>query len=352
MKTNYYLCITEYHVLLSILLSVEEYGDPARYVNRIVLCNEGRFNNRTKYDLSSYNNIEYAVYEKDFVKSSSFIKLILNECTGILFLFNLNNPHFIYLAYKLRRIKQAQTSFVQEGLASYNYLSYSFKQRLGLLRYHITCLLKYKIYDLPFHLYAFGIRGMFGRIFDYYDKVIDSRVVSSFWLSHPDYAKYGRNKLHKLPDFGEQSKNAANVFFKYRNTLQLKVNDIVFIDQRIEGSFDFIAQLGAQLQNTDIYIKLHPRTPQSWADDYKKNKNVHILTQLTGIPIELFLQNLHKAIVITPFSSALLINNESCHYYYAYKWFVNNGYDIENNELVIPGQHVKILENVRDITLY
>ena len=132
----------------------------------------------------------------------------------------------------------------------------------------------------------------------------------------------------------------------------MRQNDILFIDQRIEGSFEFVSELSKAYPNTNIYIKLHPRTRQDWAEEYKKIPNVIILTALKGIPVELFLLNLKNVIVLTSFSSALLINNPSCRYYYTFMWHLEHGYDIENNNLYTPGKYIGRIKSISEIEFF
>lgn len=350
-KTNIYLCVTEYHVLLSILLSIERFFSD-EFENIIILCNEGRFNDKNRYNFSSINNVEYVVYPKEYVRSRDFIKEIISKITGTLFVFNLNNPHFIYIFYKLKQLKQANTAFVQEGLASYNFDHYTLRERIGRIKTDISILRESKIKNLSFYRYCFGYRGLGGKIFDYYDKAVGSSLVDSFWLTFPDEAKYGRDKAIRLPVFTKRSISAANKFFKYQQSLSLKENDIVFIDQRIIGSFEFVSELSISFPNTKIYIKLHPSTKKESTNEYKKIPNVCMLSSLQGIPVELFLQNLRHAIVVTPFSSALLINNPSCDYYYTYKWHLQHGYKIENDSLFTPGRHIRIIDSIGEIETF
>ncbi len=351
MKTNFFLCITEYHVLLSILLAKEEYNNDT-YVNCIVLCNEGRFTELSRYDLSVDGGIEYLIFDERYVKSSSFIDFVQKNCTGSLFIFNLNNPQFIYLAYKLKKSRQASSSFVQEGLATYNRQSYTIRERLSRIKTSFLILYKAGIRDLEFYYLVYGYKGRFGGVFDYYEKAISINLIAKLWVSYPKDALFGKKKIKKLPDFTPFSIKAANSFFKYRDSISLNKNDIVYIDQRIEGSVEFISELSASFQNTNIYIKLHPRTKQDWAERYQKMPNVRVLSFLQGIPVELFLQNLSDAIVITPFSSALLIVNPKCRFYYTYKWHINHGYNIENDSLFVPGTHISIIESIREIELF
>lgn len=350
-KNNVFLCVTEYHVLLSIMLATEAYCSE-KYLNRIILCNGGRFNDEKRYNYNNNGNIEYSVYTAALFRSNDFIQEILSVCTGTLFIFNMNNPHFLYLLYQLKRTKQANTAFIQEGLASYNVIYYSLRERLGRIKYDITVLKKAGIKDKSFYFYGFGPKGRFGRVFDYYEDAIESSLVDSFWLTLPEEAKYGKGKVRLLPNFTNRSIIAANNFFRYQQTINLQKNDILFIDQRIEGSFEFVSELSKAYPNTNIYIKLHPRTRQDWAEEYKKIPNVIILTALKGIPVELFLLNLKNVIVLTSFSSALLINNPSCRYYYTFMWHLEHGYDIENNNLYTPGEYIGRIKSISEIELF
>ncbi len=350
-KTNIYLCVTEYHVLLSILLATEEYGSNG-FENKIVLCNEGRFNDKGRYNYSRSGNIDYYLFDLDHFRSKTFYDEVVSCCTGYLFIFNMNNPHFLYFSYKLKQNKQAKTAFVQEGLASYNIIKYKFRERLSRIKTDISILAKAGVKNTSFYLFCFGHRGCFGKILNYYWKAVDSSLVDVFWLSYPEEAKYGRNKTQRLPDFTSKSINAANEFFKYQDSLWLNKNDMVFVDQGIVGSYRFVSELSQTFPDAHIYVKLHPRTRPEIGLQYKSISNVELLSKLQGIPIELFLLNLRHVIVITPFSSALLLNNPMCRYYYSYKWNLKYGYNIENDSLYTPGKHIRFIENVEDIELY
>lgn len=351
MKTNVFLCVTEYHVLLSILLATEEFQS-IDYDNQIILCNCGRFNVKERYNLDKYSNISFRIYEQKEIESIGFLEDILTICNGNIFLYNLNNPHFLYLFYYLKKEKKAKTSVVQEGLASYNKRHYSFRQRLGVIKNDYIVMRRSGIKDIGFYWYCFGIPGRFGKVCDYYDKVVDSTLVDEFYLSLPEYAKYGQEKVKALPPLTKTSLASANSFFNYNQPLNLNENDIVFIDQRIDGSFEFVRELSETFKGSNIYVKLHPRTNDSWISKYESTPRVTVLKSMRGIPIELMLQNLYHNIIVTPFSSALLIDNPVCRYYFAYKWFVCKGYDIENNVIYTPGDHIRIVDSVDKIEMY
>lgn len=350
-KTNIYLCVTEYHVLLAVLLAVEDFGSE-NYDNWIILCNEGRFSSPEIYDFSNQNNIVFTVYQKELVRSSKFIDEITKKCTGTLFTFNQNNPHFLYIYYLLKKRNIAKTAFVQEGLASYNYTKYTTRYRLSRMREDLFVLYKLGIKDLAFYLYSYGPKGKYGKIFDYYNKAVDSSLVDEFYLSFPESARYGHNKVKKIPSFTKKSLSVANSFFKYHDSEHLNENDIVFIDQRIEGSFEFIKELSETFNNSKIYIKLHPRTKEDWISKYEAIPRTIVIKSMSGIPIELMLQNLRHNIVITPFSSALLIDNTECKFYYVYPWYVIRKYDIGNDALYTPGKHINVIESLKEIDLY
>lgn len=352
MMTNYFLCVTEYHVLLAILIATEKYGKLEGGFNRIVLCNEGRFNDKTKYNYSQIENTEFILYSKEYVRSCGFIKEVINNCNGCLFIFNMNNPQFLYLFYKLKMKNLARTSIVQEGLASYNYNKYTLRSRLSRMRENIITLRKAGIRDMGFYLYCYGVKGTMGKIFDYYNKAVDSSLVDSFYLSLPDYALYGKNKAEKIPDFTETSINRANAFFNYHKGHYFRKNDFVFVDQRIEGSIDFVIELVRKFEGSEVYIKLHPTTKADMISRYEALPRVHVIRDLDGIPIELMLQNLHETIVLTPFSSALLIDNPNCGYYYMYKWLEKKGYNIEHEVLYTPGRHIRIVDSLEQIVLF
>lgn len=354
MKNNIYLCVTEYHVLLSILIASETYNSD-EYCNHIILCNGGRFNDMSRYNTNHTDNIEYSkVDEEDFV-TSSFVNKIFSACTGELYLFNLNYKHFFYIAYKLKREKNVLTSFVQEGLASYIVQNNTLHRYLSVIRSSKKLFDKVGVNDFSFYRYCYGFRGHLGRMLLYYRDIIESTLVRHLWLTSPDGAIYGKSKVKKIPLFSEKSLGAAFKFFKYgQNHLRFKKNDILFVDQNLEGSPQFVSELSRQFPSSTIYIKLHPSAPDSLASEYQKTNNVIMINTLKGIPIDLLIQELKVVNVITPYSSALLIDNPSCHYYFMYPWLIENGYgsNIPAASIFNPTRFIKEINNVGEIDMF
>lgn len=353
-KTNIFLCVTEYHVLLSILIATEVYGTE-EFCNQIVLCNGGRFDNMSRYDISPIQNINYRKVDKDYINSRNFVEDNIKSCTGELFLFNMNYKHFIYIAYRLKKDKNVLTSFVQEGLASYGVLKFSKHKIISDLRSSMRLFKSIGVKDFSFYRFCFGFRGRYGRVLLYYKDIIENSLINAFWLTSPDGAKYGKNKLKAIPNFSEKSLAIADSLFMYeKDDLQLRKNDILFVDQNRIGSFHFISELSKQIPAPTIYIKLHPSAPKSLAIEYKKIDNVNIINNLNGVPIDLLIQKLKEVVVITPYSSALLIDNPSCRYYYMYPWLLDNGYgqDIPIESIYNPTRFIREINKVTDIVLF
>lgn len=347
MKVNVFLCDTEYHILLSIMLAVDYYGSDD-YCNRILLCNNTRLGNSSSFNLSRYGNIEYCQYDNNYIETRLFINDVISICTGTLFVYNMNNPQFFYLFYKLKSKQKSKIAFVQEGLASYNRNKYTLVEKLRRIKLDILHFYHAHIYDITFYTYIFSHKGCFGRALDYYCEAVESALVDEFWLTIPEDAQYGKDKVCRLPEFTHNSTTAANYFFKYKTPVEIKPNDIVIVDQGIEGSVEFVNELSSHFRETNIYLKLHPRTNLAYASLYN-NANIYVLSTLKNIPVELFLMNLKNNIVLTPYSSALLINNPSCHYYYVYRWFMHHGYLNWSNEIYAPGKHIRIIDSICEI---
>lgn len=351
---NIYLCITEYHVLLSILISSEIYNSE-RYRNMIILCNSSRFNDSSIYNFSSFNNINYYLFEKDQFITRNFIDFVNSECTNSLFLFNLNFPHFIYTAYLLNR-KGVETSLVQDGLGLYMYLPFTFKEKLSFSRSSFLQLHELGIDDLSFYRTCFGRKGRYGRAFYGYDATANLPFIKNIWLTSPEKAQYAKEKVLSIPPFSPYSISTASRFFNYLGiTNHIRKNDILFVDQRIDGSFEFVRELSEKFPQSTIYIKLHPRTPEDWANEFGKNSNVRMINSMKGIPLDLLIQSLSDVIIITSYSAALLFNNPDCKFYFAYPWYAERGYgkgEFVESTIVNPTAHIKVIQSIDEIELY
>lgn len=351
-RNNFFLCVTEYHILLSILISTEVYNTEG-YNNTIILCNGGRFNNPSIYNFNTTGNINYKVEEeKDFV-SDAFIRRILSDCTNSLFLFNLNYPHFTYIAYLLKQ-RNVPTSLVQDGLGLYMFLPFTFRERVSNCKWSYNFLKTLGIKDTHFMHKCFGRKGHWGKIFCSYDVMAESDIVSYIWLTSPEKARYAHSKVKRIPEFSINSVNNSRSFFNYNchSDISLHKNDFLFVDQRIDGTSEFIHELSNKYQSSIIYVKLHPRSPRSWADSFKDLPNVKMIDSMRGIPIELLTQTLQEGIVLSAYSAALLLNNPNCKFFYVYPWYAKRGYgkgEFEEKTIYNPTQHIRVISSINEI---
>ena len=355
MQNNVFLCVTEYHVLLSIMVSTEVFGAD-NYSNSIILCNGGRFKDVSVYNLAPMGNIRFDVAEEKSIVSYAFMDRIESICTNALFLFNLNYPHFTYLAYILKK-KSVPTSLVQDGLGLYMYLPFTLRERLSNCKWSFSFLRKIGIKDLRFMLKCYGLEGVFGKIFNSYDVIAKSSIISIIWLTAPEQAQYAKEKVKRIPVFSELSKDRARVFFKYErdNSYLFRENDVLFVDQRIDGTSIFLKELSERYPNSTIYVKLHPRSPRSWSDDFKMLPNIRIIDNMRGIPLELLIQSLKRVVVVSAYSAALLMDNPDCKFYYTYPWYAQRGYgkgEFEEKSIVNPTKHIKVIASLEEMEMY
>lgn len=354
-QTNVYLCVTEYHILLSIWISTEVFFKE-KFKNIIILCNGGRFKDINIYNLESVGNIEYRKFDEAEFLTREFMDRVGNECTNTLFLFNLNYPHFLFIAESLRRSK-VETALVQDGLGLYMYLPFTVRERIGNLQRSFHYIKKLGLMDIRFLIKCFGFEGRWGKVFNSYDVLAMSSLISQIWLTIPEGASYAKEKVCPIPKFGQNALNYARCFFRYKDNenLMFKKNDFLFVDQRIDGTADFISELSRKYLESTIYVKLHPRSPESWANDFNKLPNVKMIDSMKGIPLELLIQTLSKVVVITAYSAALLMDNPSCKFYYTYPWFAKKGYgkgEFEEKSIVNPTNHIQVIDSLEEVELY
>lgn len=352
---NVFLCVTEYHILLSVLIATEVFNSD-KYKNIIILCNSGRFKDTSIYNQNDIENIVYRHYnEKEFV-SQNFIEYIFEECTNSLFLFNLNYPHFTYLAYILNK-KGINTSLVQDGLGLYMHHPYTLREIISRQKWVFNFLRRLSINDCMFFFNCYGRRGGFGRLFQNYDAMANSPFITNIWLTAPDQAQYSKQKVKKIPGFSADSINRTRAFFQYNRESEsiFAKNDFLFVDQRIEGTTSFIKDLSERFPLSTIYVKLHPRSRLSWAEGFKSLNNVRLIDNMTGIPLELLIQSLYRVIVISAYSAALLMNNDNCKFYYVYPWFSKRGFgkdEFKADSIFNPTKHIKVISTLNEIELF
>ena len=67
------------------------------------------------------------------------------------------------------------------------------------------------------------------------------------------------------------------------------------------------------------------------------------------IPVELLILQLKDSYIISGYSTALLTNNPSCHFYWFYKFFGITGRVFSQLQIVNPSSHIKEISSIDEI---
>ena len=173
------------------------------------------------------------------------------------------------------------------------------------------------------------------------------------WISYPE--KY-QNKTHKkvveinLFSSIEQVEIASKIFNFNKKKEMPDTEGVIFYLNQWYSEFkvyDYEIEMLEFILNKypdkKIYIKLHPNTHNSQIEKFEKMPRI-VLNRST-IPAEIFILNLRNSIVFSLWSASLLINNDTCKFYWLNKlpkvikligWF----------SIINPTNHIKEIENI------
>lgn len=340
---NIFLCTTEYHLFMSFHLIYSLYKSSI-YDNLIIMTIGMRIN-VCKYDKSHLSNAKMIEVDWYELRSQNFLSNLLRERCSNFYYFLSHFPVHRYLVRKFSK-KGAKIILVQDGLKPYVKIeNFNFYKFLSVTYNNI-------LEFLNIHDYA----GMF-MLFSYSNYVNDKRI-NEVWLTHPKSFSQNINKnqsIIEIPEFSQNSINHLALFYNYNLQIDFTVNSILYITQPIELyenrviEIQFLKEFSSKHPQFKLFIKFHP------SRDMVKKLFITELPDavfLEGInfPAELIIQKMKKIIIMSLYSTALLINNPKCRFYFIYPILksCNSCKSIVPN----PIDHIKIISTVEEIEFY
>ncbi len=339
---------TEYHVLVITSL-IKQYYSNAREYSVTVLLHTNKSNNRFKHELNFEElnavlvMLEYDINGRQYdpVIKKTLEKILSVSYTKFIFFLE-QAPVNQYLISKLSK-KGTTICLAPEGTKPYIIISKSALP--SRLRSTIKNYRFLKTQKLLFGLLPF-VSNRNGFI----------KQTDEVWIHNPEKYKNLTNKkvvpidLYTSPS---QVKTASRIFnFDIKKEIPEMEGVFLYLNQWYvefkvyDYEITMLEKLLHKFPGKKIYIKLHPNTHTFQVEKFEKMERV-VLNRST-VPAELFIMSLHKSVVFSFWSAALLIKNDDCKYYWLHKLLeqqkLMDWWSIEN-----PSEHIIEIDNLDSI---
>lgn len=338
-KNNIYIAHTEYHFIQSLNLALTQFeGD--EFENHIHITKYGsRFDNIK--NSSSIQNIQIIFHlEKDM---GDIVKEILevNYCSNFFF-FQENSIYNKWLAYQLKKKYGTTICLGPDGYKPYG---------LYDKKHEFLSMIKDTIQD-HYTLYKNSMLTTTFFKSDYY-RYGSSKIIDEVWLvdvgSFDDKHNKTRAQLKKINSFSSDTCGNIKEYFKKTDDVLdgqegiiLYLNQPFWTEKLIRKEMLFLEELSDNF-NEKIYVKLHPATPIDTIAIYNKLKGLILIN--SNLPAELYMLSITRSIIFSGWSSALMINNATCNYYFNLPIYKNCGAKAIDQSTLTILPHIKKIIN-------
>lgn len=343
-----FLVHTEYHLLISSKIILDNYNNDDFVIEIILGKTVGKSRLKDNYDFSSFANVTVnEVYYDEFDRTPNkalqdLVARLLKTKYQRFFFFQEHHPVPVYLAYQLHK-KGAIVCLGPDGAKAYNRISRIAPRwsTLAFIWYH---------------------RFLIANGFYFWNKPWPSlryasfRCIDEVWMMYTDkYLNWNNKKLIEIKsDFDHEVLCKLKSVFNFSGSgVHHRENVIFFInqnfgDKRLEDfEIDFLKKLHANHHDKKIIIKMHPNTIEDHKRKISNISNVIILSE--NIPAELYIMNLVNSLVVSFWSTSNLTYNSSCRYYWVYPLIIERGLMIKYFHLSDPTDYIVHVHKVEDI---
>jgi hypothetical protein len=344
-KRNLFIVETEYHILNTLAIILDRFIDLTKYENTVIVVKSTRrLSERNSLDSFPYID-RIIIIESEFftsfvsTKVRTLLKPAISKTIDRFFYFNENRMISTYLINRLSKRKTI-ICLCQDGLKAYvTKRKAPFYSRLkSTLLMHLE-LWRNLIPVDKFYLYDSG----FGKYL--HD--------DEYWLSYPEL--FSSNRFNKpvirinTDTLSKYNSIVEKVFDFPEDIDSLKDCKYFYINQPFsDESTDFECEkvLLPLLNSGKIVIKTHPHTSNYALERYYKTNGISIIR--SEIPAEIYIQHLKNVSIISGWSTALLINNQTCRFYWLFPYFKLN-VNIINISIPIIPNHIKLVNDIKII---
>lgn len=297
-------------------------------------------------DLSTFGHVTYHVVnydESDFTYSKPFddyVKKISSSAIDTCIIFN-KLAYIAFFSAKLLSVKGTKIVLAPDGAAAYATISW-FTPRWSLF----VSVNTHKF------LWANGYR----KLYFYYPTLVYGAMkeIAELWVQYPTHIDSRTNKPTQQIDIlkSPASVSAARKFFGYDDAISeacIFYANQPFRDNRINDfEVSMLRQLSQQFPDRPIYIKLHPTTYDSHRRKINELHQVRIIE--STIPAEVIIATLNNSIVISFWSTALLINNPSCRFFWLFPLLEKVGINLHKMTIKSPSTHLKVVNSIEELS--
>ena len=338
MEKIVFIVHTEYHLMEAIGYITHYYPEDLYdiYIYVVSVKNGGRIK-ASSLNLESFNiKVVYVSYEPNSyfsLHNERVLSNIINLNPNVLIVFNEFHYWKQYLVTKLHN-RGCKIILAPDGSHVYSEKIFRFKEEL---KYQLRFFL-INLTNLTFPPFFIN-RGKY----DYaYLKHIDEVWVDNVTL----FKNRNNHKVKETLSFGEIDSITKIKKLFGADDINIIENSILFVDQPLDSSItdkniDIINNV-ANKTGYPVYVKMHPNSDIDKVNIYRNNDFIILPNYL---PAELYIQNMRNSIILSPYSSALFLDNKTCRFYWIYPAF---GYKMKF-KIKNPTNHIVLVSNMTEI---
>lgn len=313
------------------------------FVVQTIDDHSGRF--RFVKDLSDFNHITYLELKYDESnfgynpQFNDYINEISRSEINTCIIFN-KLAYIAFFSVKLLKPKGTRIILAPDGAAAYATIS-RFTPRWSLL--------------VAANTHKFLWANRIRRFYFYYPTLVYGAMkeISELWVQYPEHIdkRSGKpaNKIDilKSPD----SITATRKFFGYKELINgpcIFYTNQPFRDNRINDFEIYILKkLSERFPALPIYIKLHPTTYDTHRKRFNELAQVRIID--STIPAEVIIATLKHSIILSFWSTAMLIDNSTCRFFWMFPLLEKAGINLHKMTIKSPSKHLKVIQSIEEI---
>jgi len=314
-------------------------------VQTIGSSNSARF--KFVKDLSPHRHITYQQLDYDdgvIKRNEHFIDYVgkLRESKIDLFISFNKLAYIDFFTIKELEKSGARIILAPDGAAAYATISW-FTPRWSFL----------VSYNTHRFLWKNGLR----KLYFYWPTLVygGMKEIQELWAQFPESIDQRADKVVRKIDVlkSDMSRQLAGNYFGYKQNEF--GDDLIFYanqpfrDERInEFEIDLLKKLRARFPTKQIVVKLHPTTyPEQ---ERRFNELDKVLTVKTTIPAELIIAYLSGAIVLSFWSTSMLVKNDRCRFYWLFPMLAEAGIKLRRMTIRNPSQHISLVNSIDQIS--
>lgn len=335
-KSNLFIVSTEYHLMVALSLIEDKFKAYENIILGIQIPRKRRLPPRENIETAhTYLEIEcdQSVYVNYPDLRKTLHQLLSNEYENC-FVFGETKPIEMYVGTALKK-RGVTTILLPDGLKPYkeNESGGRFRIFKRHLRNQVFCI----------------VNGLSPKAWRDFSVVYgQSAYIQEIWLINRNHYLGEKTKplrLFELLQTPESKSALINLYQRKESNPGIRRSKIIVYipnilpSQKAELRELFLLKEIIKCSAWPVYIKLHPLTSAEHLKAINTVKGLSILEY--KLPAELLIAELMDSIIISPWSTALIINNKNCHFVWLSALILeHNNF---SNEFVVknPTEHIK-----------